>query len=282
VEIEKGKLIIKGKTKAVWEILGDPYRVLIESFDDMTKGDGAERIVIANKGALSNRTTCNCLQALNDANMPTNFIEKYNATTFYALWVKMYPLEIVARRKAFGSYLKRNPWIKENFRFKEIVVEYFFKWDEMHDPYVLYNQETQWYDMYDPKKPVSSETYLGEVPRDTFMPTYEELMYITQLQIQAFEILEQKWKAKGVELIDMKCEYGKTKKGEIVLADVIDNDSWRIRLLTSVDEEGIEMSKEVFRQMKEVGVEEMELLTENLVWVANSTDSFTANVAEAA
>lgn len=262
-----------GKTKAVWEIIGDPYHVLIESFDDMTKGDGANRITIANKGALSNRTNGNCMQALNDAMLPTHYIEKCSTTTFFALWARMFPLEVIARRIAYGSYLKRNPGTEEGRRFEEIVVEYHFKCDALHDPYVLYNRKTGWYDMYKPKEPVSPETYLGEVPRDAFMPTYDELMYITELQIRAFEILEAKWDKRDVVLCDMKCEFGKTKRGEIVFADVIDNDSWRIKF------RGIEKSKEVFRQMEEVGDEEMELLTENLEWVATMTDSFPAEAA---
>ena len=267
-EITRGERLAIGKTKAVWEIVGDPYHVLIESFDDMTKGDGTDRITIANKGALSNRTTCNCMQTLNDAMIPTHYIEKCSATTFFALWARMFPLEVIARRLAYGSYLKRNPGVEEGRRFKDIVIEYHFKCDALHDPYVLYNRETEWYDMYKPKEPISPETYLGEVPRDAFMPTYDELMYITSLQIRAFEILEAKWKTKNVELIDMKCEFGKTKRGEIVFADVIDDDSWRI------EHEGVEKSKEVFRQMETVGDEEMLLLTQNLEWVAEMTDSF--------
>jgi phosphoribosylaminoimidazole-succinocarboxamide synthase len=274
----KGDLVIKGKTKAVWEIVDDPYHVLIENFDDMTKGDGADRVTIANKGALSTRTTSNVFQALNDARMYTHFCGQYNATTFYALKVKMFPLEVVARRKAYGSYLKRNTDTPENFVFENVMIEFFYKWDEKNDPYVLYNPETEWYDMYDAKKPVSEATYMGEVPRDRFMPTYDQLMLITAMQIQAFELLEEKWKGKQVELVDMKCEYGETLSGEVVLADVIDNDSWRIRYRPDMQiaGPGIEMSKQVYRDMKEKDIDEekMGLLTKNLVWVANQTDSF--------
>ena len=57
----------------------------------------------------------------------------------------------------------------------------------------------------------------------------ETLEYIrTKLMIPCFELLEKAWKKFNVQLIDMKIEIGKTTDGELVIADVIDNDSWRI------------------------------------------------------
>ena len=47
--------------------------------------------------------------------------------------------------------------------------------------------------------------------------------------IPSFEILEKAWRRFEISLIDLKIEIGYSKKTkELVLADVIDNDSWRI------------------------------------------------------
>jgi phosphoribosylaminoimidazole carboxylase/phosphoribosylaminoimidazole-succinocarboxamide synthase len=46
--------------------------------------------------------------------------------------------------------------------------------------------------------------------------------------VPCFEILEKAWKKFDVNLIDMKIEIGINQNKEIVIADVIDNDSWRI------------------------------------------------------
>ena len=56
------------------------------------------------------------------------------------------------------------------------------------------------------------------------------LEYIRKsLMIPCFEILEKAWKKFNVDLIDMKIEIGiEEKNKELVIADVIDNDSWRI------------------------------------------------------
>ena len=55
------------------------------------------------------------------------------------------------------------------------------------------------------------------------------LEYIRRtLMIPCFEIIEKAWKKVNVDLIDMKIEIGINQNKEIVIADVIDNDSWRI------------------------------------------------------
>jgi len=46
--------------------------------------------------------------------------------------------------------------------------------------------------------------------------------------VPCFEILEKAWKKFNVDLIDMKIEIGIDNNKELVIADVIDNDSWRI------------------------------------------------------
>ena len=57
----------------------------------------------------------------------------------------------------------------------------------------------------------------------------ETLIYIKEkLMIPTFLLLEKAWKKFNVSLIDMKIEVGYTKEKELVIADVIDNDSWRI------------------------------------------------------
>jgi len=58
---------------------------------------------------------------------------------------------------------------------------------------------------------------------------------------QAFLVLERSWSLEAGTLVDFKVEFGFDAKGNLLLADVIDNDSWR------VIENGAYIDKQVYR-----------------------------------
>ena len=58
---------------------------------------------------------------------------------------------------------------------------------------------------------------------------------------QAFLVLEKAWQLEGGTLVDFKVEFGYDDKGNLLLADVIDNDSWRVM------ESGAYIDKQVYR-----------------------------------
>lgn len=65
---------------------------------------------------------------------------------------------------------------------------------------------------------------------------------IEELARKTFLVLERAWAILGFRLIDFKIEFGIGPNGELFVADVIDNDSWRLR---TIDWE--EVSKQLFR-----------------------------------
>ena len=58
---------------------------------------------------------------------------------------------------------------------------------------------------------------------------------------QAFLVLEKAWQLEGGTLVDFKVEFGIDTKGNLLLADVIDNNSWRVL------ESGAYIDKQVYR-----------------------------------
>ena len=58
---------------------------------------------------------------------------------------------------------------------------------------------------------------------------------------RTFTILERAWKTEGGTLVDFKVEFGRTKDGALLLADVIDNDSWRVL------ENSVHIDKQAYR-----------------------------------
>ena len=92
---------------------------------------------------------------------------------------------------------------------------------------IRFTREDQW-SLYHPKAPSDeSDEPLMRIPA-TLSPTEVEEIRVS-LVIPTFEVLEQAWKEHNVSLIDMKIEVGQRQRdGKLVVADVIDNDSWRI------------------------------------------------------
>src|SRR5690349_15530988 len=104
-----GPLVNEGKTKKIHQIAGNPDLVTLVSKDDITAGDGAKHDVISGKSALANGTTCNVFRLLKACGIPVAFEEQDSATSFIAPKCHMLPYEVVTRREAHGSYLKRHP-----------------------------------------------------------------------------------------------------------------------------------------------------------------------------
>jgi phosphoribosylaminoimidazole carboxylase / phosphoribosylaminoimidazole-succinocarboxamide synthase len=210
--MNKGPEVARGKTKILYQHPEQPGAVIVSSQDSITAGDGAKRNTIAGKGRLAALTTARIYRLLNACGLPTHYLsggEDEDQNEMIVRRCEMIPIEVVVRGVAAGSYLKRNPSVKEGAVFAPRLVEYFFKDDARHDP-----------------------QYTAEQIVEEKLATPAELGQMTDIARLVFEILAHAWKLQNVLLIDLKVEFGRATtadgQSEILLADVIDNDSWRI------------------------------------------------------
>lgn len=235
---------------------------MIVNKDQITALDGQRKDKMKSKGATATRTTCNVFRLLTREEIPNHFIKQKKENAFLAQRCEMFPLEIVIRRIATGSYLDRNPGIKKGTVFPKCRVEFFLKDDQRHDPYIDINQPNgkKWL-LFAPKQPIA-----GSQPMDsiTAILSPEEVAIVKKMAYQTFEAVERAWAKQKVVLWDMKIEFGRNKKGQILVADVIDNDSWRIT------KEGQQLDKQVYRD-KKLPLKEIEKLYRQ---VAEMTDRF--------
>jgi phosphoribosylaminoimidazole-succinocarboxamide synthase len=243
-----GALLAEGKTKQIFAHATNPDWAVVVSKDDITAGDGARRHTIPGKGALSGATTANIFTLLQRHQIPTHFVERLSDTEMVVQRCQMIPIEVVTRRHATGSYLRRHPEFAEGHRFEPLVVEFFFKDDANHDPLMS-----------------TDELITANI---TDKATLEEITLIAKT---VFEILEHTWQNQQVTLVDMKIEFGRTTTGQLVVADVIDNDAWRLWPQGNKDQM---LDKQVYRNMREVTDEGLAQIKALYATVKHYTDTW--------
>lgn len=248
ISIQLGEKLAEGKTKIIYAHPDDPALVYMVHKDSISAGDGARRNMIEGKGALSCRTTSNVFRLLVEAGLPTHFIDKLDDTTMLVRSCRMIPLEVVMRRIATGSYLKRHPEVTEGTRFEPLLVEFFLKDDARHDPQIM-------------PEDISRER----------LASAGEVEALAMLGRKTFEVLEQAWSRQDVTLVDMKIEFGRDANGDLLIADVIDNDSWRI--WPGGQREKM-LDKQIYREMKQVDAGGLNLVLEKYAQVADLTENF--------
>lgn len=251
-------VLTEGKTKIIRQDVHDPTLAILEAKDDITAGDGARRDVIVGKAAYATATTCNVFRLFQECGIPVAFREQLDETRFLAERCEMLPYEVVVRREAHGSYLKRHPFLAKGDVFPKLIVEFFLKtsgrrWQEHElpkddplivfasDPSLVFSWSGPLY-LHMPDQPVSRESWIltiNEYPPYNRHPVFSDMGYIAR---KTFLVLEKAWQMIGRRLVDLKVEFGfRCSNNVLVLADVIDNDSWR------VIENGSYIDKQLYR-----------------------------------
>lgn len=145
----------------------------------------------------------------------------------------MLPLEVVWRRKVApgSSVIKREPDITVGAVFDQPRFELYYKCEKG--------------DVIDGQTITHADPFIGEIANDqaklfhpkeipahpisTIAFPYEPYIeLIKEITMKIGRVLFDAWNNFGVEIIDFKIEFGLSSDGKLVVADVIDNDSWRI------------------------------------------------------
>jgi phosphoribosylaminoimidazole-succinocarboxamide synthase len=240
-----GSSIAEGKTKIMYAYPGDADLAYMVNKDQITAGDGARRNELAGKSRWSTITTANVFKLLNEKRIATHLVGKIDDVTLLVRRCTMLPVEQVMRRIATGSYLKRHPDVHEGTRFEPVLVETFLKDDARHDPQI-------WAD---------DILKMG-------LATPREIEWMAELGRRVFVALERAWATVDVTLVDLKIEFGRDRAGHLLVADVIDNDSWR--LWPGGDKTRM-LDKQVYRNLQAVTEQDLQAIADRYALVADLT-----------
>jgi len=240
-----GTLLAEGKTKRIYAHPTNSALAYMVNKDQITAGDGERRNELPGKSHWSTITMANIYRLLNTQGIATHLVEQIDDVTVLIKRCDMLPIEQVQRRVATGSYLKRNPASKEGDRFEPVLVETFLKDDANHDPQI-------W------EKDIIERG----------MATKAEIDAMAEEGRRLFEVLERAWASVDVMLVDLKIEFGRDINGQLLVADVIDNDSWRI---WPGGDKNQMLDKQIYRNLQEVTEQDLQVLGDRYALVADLT-----------
>jgi phosphoribosylaminoimidazole-succinocarboxamide synthase len=253
--VNKGLEVTRGKTKALYEKPGQPDVLIVSALDNITAGDGARRDEIAGKGRIAAKTTARVFRLLNLCGLPTHYLsggEDDDDNEMLVRRCSMVPLEVVVRGVAAGSLVRRKPGIARGSILVPRMVEFFVKDDANHDPLI------------EPDDIVHQG-----------LASAQEIGAMSEIARITFEILAHAWRRRETLLVDLKLEFGRIQSGEgrgnLVIADVIDNDSWRI---WPQGREDLMLDKQAYRNLDSVTPADLERVRDNYERVADMVGTF--------
>jgi len=203
-----------GKTKDVF--LTEDGNVLLYFKDTVTGSEGkidsgANEVIgeVKGKGSASFLTTVYFFNLLHASGISTHFLGigedfGYAPNTILVKRARSYKLEVICREKAWGSFVRRyGEYVKQGDVLPSLV-EFTLKDDERGDP--LITEDTL--------------VVLNIVSK-------EAVVYMKETAQQITRILKNHLAEKGLDLIDIKYEFGEVD-GETTIIDEISGDSMRV------------------------------------------------------
>ena len=209
----ENKLVYTGKTKNVYAMPNGHY--LLKFKDDCTGADGvfdpgmnSVGLTIEGVGDVNLRMTDYFFKLINEAGIRTHFVKaNFEDTTMEVLPAKVFGkgLEVICRYKAVGSFFRRYEQYCTLGQDLPAYVEMTFKNDEKGDPLVT----------------KEGLIVLGVM-------TAEQYDAIVEMTKKITKIVADEMTKRGMDLYDIKFEYGYDADGKVMLIDEIASGNMRV------------------------------------------------------
>lgn len=222
MQIIRGKKLYEGKANTLYEVVGEPNLIEMESTDRISAGNGEKRDIIEGKGLTNNAISTALFKLFEAHDIPTHYV--CDGVTSYSKVVKkakMIPLEVIGRFIAAGSFCNRYA-VKPGTVFDIMTFELSYKDDNLGDPFV-------------------SETAAAFGLK---VATIEEIEVIKDYTYLIGNVAQSFFSNFELTLVDFKVEFGyDCETGKIILCDEFSPDTCRLW-----DKNGTSFDKDVFRK----------------------------------
>ena len=202
--MELEKLLYEGKGKKIFQDPDSKDQVILFFKDDLTAYQAKKKGSFKKKGDICKKISSLVFKYLEKQGIKTHFIEDISSKEMRCFKTQIIPLEIVIRNRLAGSTAKRLG-LKEGSIIKEALLEFYYKRDDLDDPFVSEEQIK----------------LLALIKDSHLIKPIKEKAFLINKHLKSF------FKKAGLELVDFKMEFG-LFKNKILLADEISPDSCRI------------------------------------------------------
>ena len=217
--VTRGALQYTGKAKQVYTT-DDPNILWVHYLDQATALNGKVKETINGKGELNSAISQLLFNYLTENGIENHYLGSISKTDELITSLNILPIEVVTRNYASGHFVSKFDAVAMQ-QLSPIVQEFYYKSDALDDPFMNDSQIIA----------------LGYATSDELSKLRYESLMINQRLTELFQ------KA-NIQLIDFKLEFGRTKNGDILLADELSPDNMRLVDITT----GNSLDKDVFRK----------------------------------
>ena len=200
----KGALVFEGNEKLIYAT-DEPDKVIFRYKDVTVAYNNVKRARFKGKGALNNQISAMLMGYLNSHGVQTHFISVLDEQEQLCRKIEIIPLKVVVHNRIAGSLAARLG-VEDGFRHPNTILDLLYNNDDLEDPFINRDQAVA-----------------------LNLATYQELdgMYNTARQVN--ELLKPLFHKAGIELVDMKIEFGRASDtGSIIISDEISPDTCRL------------------------------------------------------
>ena len=201
----QGALLYEGKAKKLFEVRNHPHLIWQEFKDSFTAFNGKKKAIMEGKGCVNRHIASLLFRKIQEGGVSSHWVADRGDTHMVTRKLDMIPLEVVVRNVLAGSTAKRLG-IREGMKLGKPLVEFYYKKDELEDPFISEDQALILKTVRDP----------GDIKK------------LKELGLKVNGIMVPLFKKVGIDLIDFKLEFGYDSESHLLLADEISPDSCRL------------------------------------------------------